>query len=235
MFTLPVYRTGASYTLRPSKIIGLGMNYREHLKEVTKAQISEKAFEEPPEPILFAKTPNVLVGPEEPVLIPAILARYDFNPPRIDYEAELAIIIKDTCKNVPENEAWDHIYGFTCMNDVSQRDVQRTDKSGWFRGKCFDTFGPVGPQIVLKEDLRDAQNLRIECRLNGKIVQSGSTADMIFPLPVIISFISHNLTLNAGDIIATGTPSGVGPLAEGDVVEVEVEKIGVLRNPVRAE
>ena len=235
MLSLPVYKTGASYTIQPSKIIALGMNYREHLKEVTKAQISDKAIEEPPEPILFAKTPNVLVGPDQPILIPAILSRYDFNPPRIDYEAELAIIIKDTCRNVPEKEAWDHIYGFTCMNDVSQRDLQRLDKSGWFRGKSFDTFGPVGPQIVLKEDLPDAQNLRIECRLNGKLVQSASTADMIFDIAAMISFITHNFTLNAGDIIASGTPSGVGPIAAGDVVEVEVEKIGILRNPVRAE
>ena len=235
MFSLPVYKTGAVYKLQPSKIIALGMNYRDHIKEVTKAQISDKAIPEPPEPILFAKTPNVLVGPDDPILIPAILARYDFRPPRIDYEAELAVIIKDTCKNVPEKEAWDHIYGFTCMNDISQRDLQRTDKSGWFRGKSFDTFGPIGPRIVLKEDLPDAQNLHIECRLNGKVVQSGSTADMIFTIPVIISFISHNFTLNAGDIIATGTPSGVGPIAEGDLVEVEIEKIGVLRNPVRAE
>jgi 2-keto-4-pentenoate hydratase/2-oxohepta-3-ene-1,7-dioic acid hydratase in catechol pathway len=235
VISLPVYKTQTLYTIQPSKIIALGMNYREHVKESLAAQISNTALEEPPEPILFVKTPNVLVGPDDPILIPAILSQYNFSPPRIDYEAELAFIIKDNCKNVPEEEAYTHIYGFTCMNDVSQRDLQRSDKSGWFRGKCFDTFGPVGPQIVLKEDIGDAQNLSIECRLNGKLVQSSNTGAMIFSIPAMLSFISRNLTLCAGDIIATGTPSGVGPLAAGDVVEVEIEKIGVLRNKVKAE
>jgi 2-keto-4-pentenoate hydratase/2-oxohepta-3-ene-1,7-dioic acid hydratase in catechol pathway len=113
--------------------------------------------------------------------------------------------------------------------------VQRTDKSGWFRGKSFDTFCPVGPQIVLTPDIGDPQNLRIECRLNGKRVQSSNTGAMIFSIPVLFAFISRNFTLNAGDLILTGTPSGVGPVQPGDVVEVEIEKIGILRNPVQAE
>ena len=234
MITLPVYKTGDKYTIRPSKIIALGLNYVEHIKESTE-DAANKSVEIPPEPILFAKTPNVLIGPEEPILIPAFISSYDFKPPRTDYEAELALIVKDTCKNVPEDKVWDYIYGFTCMNDVSQRNIQLSDKSGWFRGKSFDTFGPIGPQIVLTKDLPDVQKLHIECRVNGKVMQSASTADMIFSISATISFISRNLTLNAGDIIMTGTPSGVGPLSAGDVVEVEVEKIGVLRNPVKAE
>jgi 2-keto-4-pentenoate hydratase/2-oxohepta-3-ene-1,7-dioic acid hydratase in catechol pathway len=235
VIALPVYKTDASYTLQPSKIIALGMNYREHVQEIKSVQINYVAAEEPREPILFAKTPNTLVGPERPVLIPSILSRYDFAPARTDYEAELAFIVKDECRNVPEAQAYEHIYGFTCANDISQRDIQRTDKSGWFRGKSFDTFCPVGPRIVLAGDIGDAGNLRIECRLNGKTVQSSTTGAMIFSIPVMFAFISRNFTLNAGDLVLTGTPSGVGPLKPGDVVEVEIEKIGVLRNPVQAE
>jgi 2-keto-4-pentenoate hydratase/2-oxohepta-3-ene-1,7-dioic acid hydratase in catechol pathway len=235
VISLPVYKTNTLYTVNPSKIIALGLNYREHVAESVKAQFTAVPIEEPTEPILFAKTPNVLAGPGSPILIPAILSRYDFKPARIDYEAELAFIISDTCKNVPEAEAYNHIYGFTCMNDVSQRDLQKAEKAGWFRGKSFDTFGPIGSRIVLKEDIGDAQNLHIECRLNGKVVQSSNTSAMIFSIPEILSFISHNITLNAGDIIMTGTPSGVGPLHAGDLVEIEIEKIGVLRNAVRYE
>lgn len=235
MITLPVYKADAAYTLQPSKIIALGMNYREHVKEIRRAQISDTAIEEPKEPILFAKTPNTLIGPDEPVLIPSILSRYAFSPGRTDYEAELAFIVKDKCRNVPEEQAYRHIYGFTCANDISQRDIQRTDKSGWFRGKCFDTFCPIGPRIVLTQDIGDAGNLSIECRLNGKVVQSSNTGAMIFSIPAIFAFISRNFTLDAGDLVLTGTPSGVGPLQPGDVVEVEIEKIGVLRSPVQAE
>ncbi len=118
------------------------------------------------------------------------------------------------------------------MNDVSQRNVQTGDRSGWYRGKSFDTFGPIGPVVVLAEDIGDPQNLKIQCRLNGKVTQSSNTSFMIFPIPEILSFVSHNFTLEPGDIIMTGTPSGVSPLRHGDVVEVEIEKIGVLSNPV---
>jgi 2-keto-4-pentenoate hydratase/2-oxohepta-3-ene-1,7-dioic acid hydratase in catechol pathway len=235
VITLPVYKTNINYPVTPSKIIALGMNYREHVQEIQSARISDSSIEEPAEPILFAKTPNTLIGPDEPVLIPAILSQYSFAPGRTDYEAELALIVKDDCRNVPGEEVYKHIYGFTCANDISQRDIQRTDKSGWFRGKCFDTFCPVGPQIVLTGDIGDAGNLHIECRLNGKRVQSSTTASMIFSIPALFAFISRNLTLNAGDLILTGTPSGVGPVQPGDVVEVEIEKIGVLRSPVKAE
>jgi 2-keto-4-pentenoate hydratase/2-oxohepta-3-ene-1,7-dioic acid hydratase in catechol pathway len=129
----------------------------------------------------------------------------------------------------------DHILGFTCFNDISQRNLQKGDKAGWYRGKSLDTFGPIGPVIVTPEDIGDPQNLDIECRLNGKVVQNSNTRHMIFKIPEILTFISRNFTLEAGDIIITGTPSGVGPLKDGDLLEVEIENIGILTNPVKAE
>ncbi len=235
MVVLPVHNTKILYTIQPSKIIALGLNYLDHVKESVSAQFTQVQPEVPTEPVLFAKTPNVLIGPGDPIMVPAILSRYRFEPPRIDYEAELAFIVKNKCRNIPPSEAYDNIYGFTCMNDVSQRNIQSSDKSGWFRGKSFDTFGPVGPQVVLMKDIGDPQNLEIRCRLNGAVVQSGNTRDMIFPIKELFSFITHNFTLYPGDLVLTGTPSGVGPIRAGDVVEVEIEKIGILRNPVKAE
>lgn len=235
MVSLPVYNTKILYTIQPSKIIALGLNYLEHVKESVSAQFTQVQPEVPSEPVLFAKTPNVLVGPGDPIMIPAILSRYKFDPPRIDYEAELAFIVKNQSRNVPPEEAYDNIYGFTCMNDVSQRNIQSTDKAGWFRGKSFDSFGPIGPQIVLMKDIGDPQNLDIQCRLNGEVVQSGNTREMLFSIKDLFSFITYNMTLYPGDIVVTGTPSGVGPIQAGDVVEVEIEKIGILRNPVKNE
>jgi 2-keto-4-pentenoate hydratase/2-oxohepta-3-ene-1,7-dioic acid hydratase in catechol pathway len=189
----------------------------------------------PSEPVLFAKTPNVLVGPEEPVILPAFLQEYGFADCRTDYEAELAIIIGRQMKNIAAEQAVDHILGYTCFNDISQRNLQRGDKSGWFRGKSLDTFGPIGPVIVPPDALGDPQNLRIRCRLNGRTVQDGNTREMIFKIPELMAFVSKNFTMEPGDIIITGTPSGVGPLTDGDLVEVEIERIGTLRNPIRAE
>ena len=154
---------------------------------------------------------------------------------RTDYEAELAFIINQSCKNVPAEQAYEYIYGFTCFNDISQRNLQNSEKAGWFRGKSLDTFGPVGPCIVLAEDIGDAQNLDISCRLNGKVVQNSNTKQMIFKIPEIVAFISKNFTLEKGDLIITGTPAGVGALKGGDVVEVEIENIGILKNEVQEE
>jgi 2-keto-4-pentenoate hydratase/2-oxohepta-3-ene-1,7-dioic acid hydratase in catechol pathway len=232
MVELPIAGTDETYKVNPSKIIALGLNYDEHVKESVFLESRNYKPERPKEPVLFPKTPNVLIGPEAPILLPAFLKDYDFEDLRNDYEAELAIVIKDRCKNVPADEAYDHVYGYTCMNDVSQRNFQTTDKSGWFRGKSLDTFGPVGPRIVKHEDIGDPHALKISCRLNGETVQSASTGDMIFRIPEIIAFVSRHFTLEAGDLIATGTPSGVGRIHGGDVVEIEIEKIGVLRNPV---
>ncbi len=223
---------GKAYRLSPSKIIALGLNYREHIAESQSVKVQGFSAEEPREPVLFPKTPNVLVGPEEPIVIPAFLKDYGFEDPRVDYEAELAFVVRDRCRHVAAKEAWGHILGFTCFNDVSQRNLQRSDPSGWWRGKSLDTFGPAGPRIVSREELGDPQNLAIRCKLNGKVVQESNTSRMIFTIPVILAFVSRCLTLMPGDLISTGTPSGVGPLRHGDVVEVEVEGIGTLRNPV---
>ncbi len=232
--TLPM-TDGTAVTLRPSKIIALGLNYLEHIRESGSVNVQNFTDEVPEEPVLFAKTPNVLIGPGETIILPALIEHYHFDEPRTDYEGELALIIRDRIRNVSEEEALDHILGFTCFNDVSQRNFQRSDKSGWFRGKSLDTFGPIGPVIVGPAKIGDPQNLRIRTRLNGRLVQEASTSQMIFPIPAIIAFVSANFTLEPGDIISTGTPSGVGPLTDGDVVEVEIENIGILRNPVRAE
>ena len=232
MVELPVSDGKTVYVVNPSKIIALGLNYRDHIAESHSVNVKGFTTEVPEEPILFPKTPNVLIGPDEPIVIPAFLKDYGFEDPRTDYEAELAVIIKEKCRNVSPAEAMRFVLGYTCMNDVSQRNLQTGDRSGWFRGKSLDTFGPIGPRVVLAEDLGDPQNLRIQCRLNGKTVQDSNTRHMIFPVAETIAFISKNFTLMPGDIISTGTPSGVGRLKHGDVVEIEIEKIGVLRNPV---
>ncbi|MFW5711784.1 MAG: fumarylacetoacetate hydrolase family protein [bacterium] len=232
MVELPIAGSSEKYTVNPSKIIALGLNYDDHVKESVFLNTKGLALERPSEPVLFAKTPNVLIGPGQPIVIPAYLKEYDFEDIRVDYEAELCIIIKDSCKNVPQAEALDHVYGYTCMNDVSQRNFQTTDKSGWFRGKSLDSFGPVGPQVVRQADIGDVQKLRISCRLNGETVQDSNTEMMIFSIPEIVAFVSRHFTLQPGDLIATGTPKGVGRIHHGDVVEIEIEKIGTLRNPV---
>jgi 2-keto-4-pentenoate hydratase/2-oxohepta-3-ene-1,7-dioic acid hydratase in catechol pathway len=216
----------------PSKIIALGMNYRDHIAENSTLQVRGFDGQVPTEPVLFPKTPNVLVGPGEPIVIPAFLRQYNFPEPRVDYEAELAVLVADRCKDVPVEQVWEHILGFTCFNDVSQRNIQNSDRGGWFRGKSFDTFGPIGPRVVPLAAIGDPQDLAIRCRLNGRVVQDSSTRYMIFSVAETFAFISRNFTLEEGDIIATGTPSGVGPLRHGDVVEVEVDGIGFLRNPV---
>jgi 2-keto-4-pentenoate hydratase/2-oxohepta-3-ene-1,7-dioic acid hydratase in catechol pathway len=226
---------GELVEIRPSKIIALGLNYLEHIKESQSVNVQNFTDEIPTEPVLFSKTPNVLIGPGEPVILPSFLNDYGFDVCRTDYEAELAIIIKDRIKNVGENEALEHVRGFTCFNDISQRNLQRTDKSGWFRGKSLDTFGPIGPVIVLPEAIGDPQCLDICCRLNGEVVQQSNTKHMIFTIPQIIAFVSRNFTMEPGDVIITGTPSGVGPIKHGDLVEVEIEKIGTLVNPVQKE
>jgi len=230
---LPIKNRTDFYTIKPQKIIALGLNYQDHIQEVDSLQVKSINQKLPEEPILFSKTPNVLIGPEESIIIPSILKGYKFENLRTDYEAELAFIIKKRCKNVQVDKAYDYIYGFTCMNDVSQRNLQNADISGWYRGKSFDTFGPVGPCVVLTEDIGDAQNLNIKCRLNSKIVQDSNTKHMIFKIPEIVAFVSKNFTLEKGDLITTGTPAGVGAIKDGDIVEIEIENIGVLINPVQ--
>ncbi len=231
---LPVKNKG-EYTVRPDKIICLGLNYLEHIKESGSVNVQNFINEIPVEPVLFAKTPNVLISGGEPIILPAMLNSYNFDNCRTDYEGELAIIIKNRIKDIPKDEILSHVLGFTCFNDVSQRNFQRNDKSGWFRGKSLDTFGPIGPVIVTPEDIGDPQNLSIRTKLNNRVVQDSNTGKMIFSIPEIISFVCRNFTLEPGDIISTGTPGGVGPLQAGDVVEIEIEGIGILRNPVSVE
>ncbi|MGC9195901.1 MAG: fumarylacetoacetate hydrolase family protein [Syntrophobacteraceae bacterium] len=232
MVVLPVFGKSRPYEARPSKIIALGLNYHSHIAESHSVKVSGFTEEVPREPLLFPKTPNVLAGPGEPIVIPAFLLDYGFEDLRTDYEAELAVVIGKQCKNIKAEEAFDYIFGYTCMNDVSQRNIQSGDRSGWFRGKSLDTFGPIGPRIVPREKIADPNSLRIQCRLNGKTVQDASTAQMIFRIDYLLEFISKNFTLMPGDIIATGTPGGVGRIRHGDIVEVEIEKIGILSNPV---
>ena len=220
-------------TINPSKIIAVGLNYVDHVKE--SKVYDNKPLELPKEPVLFAKTPNVLIGPGEPILIPRHIKEYKFPDERVDHECELAIIIGKKGRHIPQENAFEYVLGYTCFNDVSQRNIQKSDASGWFRGKSFDTFGPIGPVIVTHRDIGDPQSLNISCRVNGAIKQTANTGDMIFSIPVLISYISKQFTLEEGDIIATGTPSGVSPLAPGDIVEVEIEKIGILKNPVKQE
>ena len=234
MVVLPVRGSDRSYELRPQKIVAVGLNYREHVDE--SPTILTRPTDRPvtpQEPILFAKTPNVLVGPGEPIVVPSsLIARYGFPEPRTDFEAELAVVIGKRCKGVEPERALDYVLGYACFNDVSQRNIQNIDRSGWFRGKSFDSFGPIGPALVPRDQVADPGDLAIECRLNGKVVQRSRTSAMIFGVRELISYISKNLTLEPGDIIATGTPSGVGAIKAGDLVEVEIEGIGVLSNPV---
>lgn len=230
---LPV-SDGSNYEVKPTKIVALGLNYVEHIKE-SQSVLKKDVDTIPEEPILFPKTPNVLIGPNQPVVIPSFLEDYGFENCRTDHEAELAIIMRDRCKNVAEADALSHIFGYSCFNDVSQRNLQKGDKSGWYRGKSLDTFGPIGPKVVLPEDIGDPQNLNIECRVNDKVMQQSNTRHMIFKIPQIIAFVSKMFTLEKGDIIVTGTPSGVSPVLPGDVVEVEIENIGILKNRIESE
>jgi len=207
----------------PDKILCLGVNYREHAAEAQQ--------ELPAVPMFFAKFRNSLIGPSSPILLPRVSTQ-------IDYEGELAVIIGSRCKEVSEQEALQYVAGYSIMNDVSARDIQ-LQTSQWTAGKALDTFGPMGPGMVLASDIPDPQTLMLTTRVNGQVVQHESTANMIFSVTTSIAFLSSLMTLEPGDIIATGTPSGVGfkrtpPLflQEGDVVEVEIERIGSIRNPV---
>lgn len=206
-----------------SKIVCVGLNYRDHAEESGQPV--------PETPILFSKFSNSIVGHGTPIRVPA-----DVTQP--DYEAELAVVIGRQAHRVRESEALDHVLGYTCLNDVSARDFQFSDGQ-WVRGKSLDTFCPIGPWIVTTEEIPDPQNLSISCVLNGETVQDSSTEQMVFSVAELVTFISRWITLEPGDVIATGTPPGVGfarqpPrfLADGDVVDVEVEGIGRLTNSV---
>ena len=233
MIYLPLAGSSKLITVNPTKIIAVGLNYRDHVKE--SKVYDDNIKDVPKEPVLFAKTPNVLIGPGKTIFLPAHVREYNFPDARVDPEAELAVIIGKRGRHIPKEKAYSYVLGYTCFNDVSQRNIQKSDTSGWFRGKSFDTFGPVGPVVVSHNDIGDPQSLDLSCKINGVVKQSANTRDMIFPVAVLISYISRQFTLEEGDIIATGTPAGVSPIVPGDIVEVEIEKIGILKNAVAAE
>jgi 2-keto-4-pentenoate hydratase/2-oxohepta-3-ene-1,7-dioic acid hydratase in catechol pathway len=208
------------------KIICVGRNYAEHAAELG---------DTPPEaPLLFGKFTNTLIGPGEPIVLPR-------EATHVDAEAELAVEIGVRGRRIPEADALAHIRGYRCANDLSARNIQYTEAQ-WTRAKGFDTFCPLGTELVPVSELGDGSGLRVVQRLNGEVFQDGNTNDLLFPVPFLVAYISNTFTLEPGDLILTGTPPGVGwarepkvPLAPGDVVEVEVEGIGTLSNPVVAE
>lgn len=199
----------------PGKIIGIGQNYRAHAAEMGKGI--------PEEPLMFLKPPSAIGFDGAPIERPS---GYE----RVDYEGELGVVIGKRAQRVSRANALDFVRGFTCVNDVTVRDLQKKDGQ-WTRAKGFDTFCPIGPRVVPG---LDPTNLRITTRVNGVVKQDSSTSDMIFDVATLIEFVSRHMTLEPGDLITTGTPSGVGNLNVGDVVEVEIAGIGVLRNPVIA-
>lgn len=212
--------------LRPGKIVAIGLNYADHVREAR--------TEPPPRPLVFAKFPSAVIGPEEAIEIDAELAE------RVDWEVELAVVIGRRMRRVSEQRALDHVFGYTIANDVSARDVQFADGQ-WVRGKSLDTFCPLGPTIVTADEIPDPQVLRLRTRVNGETMQDSSTREMIFGVAELLAFCSRSFTLDPGDLLLSGTPWGCGEfmsprrsLRAGDVVEAEVERIGVLGNPVIA-
>lgn len=198
----------------PSKIVAVGLNYRSHAEEMGVAL--------PQEPVLFLKPPSAVVGPWDDVVYPRMAQR-------VDYEAELAVVIGRRAKAVSPAEAGGYIWGYTCGNDVTARDLQKKDGQ-WTRSKGFDTFCPLGPWIIT--DLPDPNRVNLSCRVNGQTRQTGNTSDLIFDVAALVSFISHVMTLEPGDVVLTGTPAGISPVQAGDEMEIEIEGIGVLKNRV---
>ncbi|QEG38573.1 fumarylacetoacetate hydrolase family protein [Roseimaritima ulvae] len=207
----------------PEKVVCVGLNYRDHAIE-TGAEI-------PSEPVVFNKFPSALIGPGDTIELPA-------ESKRVDYEAELVVVIGKTARHVSEDEAMEYVFGYCCGNDVSARDWQKGTPGGqWLLGKTFDTFAPLGPYLVHKSVVPDPGKLRVQLRLNGETMQDSTTEQLIFSIPQVIAHITQVVTLRPGDVIYTGTPPGVGDartppvyLSAGDVCEVEIEGLGILRN-----
>ncbi|MBW3533627.1 MAG: fumarylacetoacetate hydrolase family protein [Gemmatimonadetes bacterium] len=202
---------------RPSKILCVGKNYTAHAAEM--------GGEVPPEPLLFFKPPSALIGHGDAIVVPAGVGR-------VDYEGEIAVIVGRRARRIREEDAWSHLSHVVPLNDVTARDLQRTDDQ-WARAKGFDTFCAVGRPAPL--DAVDVDALSVTTRVNGEERQRGRASDMAYPIPFLLAFASRIMTLEPGDILTTGTPDGIGPLQPGDVVEVEIPGVGVLRNPVVAE
>lgn len=212
--------------LRPATIVAIGLNYLDHIRET--------GMERPARPLVFSKLRSSVIGPEEPIRIPTAITR------EVDWEVELAVIVGSEARDVSEEEALEHVFGYTAANDVSARDLQFSDGQ-WIRGKSLDTFCPLGPAVVTPEEFGDPQRAGLWTRVNGETLQDSDTAEMLFGVRELIAFCSRSFTLLPGDVLLTGTPWGCGAfmqppryLQDGDVVEAEVEGIGVLRNPVEA-
>jgi len=202
----------------PSKIVAVGRNYAEHAAEFGNVV--------PDEPLLFFKPPSAVIGPGASILLPP-------QSERVEHEAELCLVIGRRCRRVSVDEAWSYVLGVTCGNDVTARDIQRQDRQ-WTRGKGFDTSAPLGPWIVTGLSAETVSNLSIRCEVNSTCRQNGRTKDMVYTPSELVSYISEMITLEPGDVVMTGTPAGVGPLEPGDLVEVTIEAIGTLINPVEA-
>ena len=212
---MPVPELGPGLA-RPGKIICVGRNYRDHAEEMDNPV--------PERPLLFQKPVSAVIGPGEPIRLPG-------ESDEVEHEAEIGVVVGRRLSRADEEEARAAVAGVTCVNDVTARDLQRTE-SQWARAKGFDSFCPVGPRLHALRDPDAWRELKVRCRVNGEERQSGRAADMTFGLPAVLSYVSRAITLEPGDLVATGTPSGVGPLRPGDRVEVEVSGVGVLRNPV---
>jgi 2-keto-4-pentenoate hydratase/2-oxohepta-3-ene-1,7-dioic acid hydratase in catechol pathway len=211
---------------RPGKVIAVGLNYKDHAAEA-KVPV-------PTVPVLFTKFTTCLIASESPIIIPTGITQ-------VDWEAELAVVIGKRASRVSQAEAFDYVSGYTCMNDVTDREAQSKDGQ-WVRSKSYDTFGPIGPRIVSPSEIGNPHNLKIEARLNGKTMQTSNTSNLIFGIDYLIAYISRTITLEPGDVITTGTPHGVGTfynppifMKPGDEIEIEIEKIGILRNRLVAE
>lgn len=205
------------------KIVCLGRNYEAHARE--------SGYEAPTEPIIFVKTKSTIIGPEEKIILPR-------GAGRVDHEIELAVLIGKKASRIPKEEAFDYVAGYTIFNDVTARAMQKEDieaRKPWYRSKNFDTFGPMGPCVVTRNEIGIPIELDLRLRINGEIRQQSNTRNMIFDIPALIEYISQWITLEPGDLISTGTPEGISELHSGDVVEAEISKIGVLRNFVKSD
>jgi 2-keto-4-pentenoate hydratase/2-oxohepta-3-ene-1,7-dioic acid hydratase in catechol pathway len=202
--------------LRPTKIVCVGRNYAEHARELGNVV--------PDRPLLFLKPPSALIGPDAAIVLPQ-------ESTRVEHEGEIGVVLGMRLRKAREEDALAAAAGIVCVNDVTARDLQKSDAQ-WTRAKGFDTFCPAGPAVVTLERLPVWRDLEVICRVNGVERQHGHASDMIFGIPFLLAYVSHVMTLEPGDLVLTGSPSGVGPLAPGDVVEVEIPGVGVLRNPV---
>ncbi len=203
--------------LRPSKVVCIGLNYQHHADEMNKTV--------PDEPLMFLKPPTAVLAPGRPIQLPP-------ESKEVHHEGELAVVIGRKARLIGPEDASKHILGYTCANDVTARDIQRREQR-YTRGKGFDTFCPLGPNIVTADVFEPGEHA-LTCRVNGEEKQNSTLDDFIFEIPYVVSFVSHVMTLLPGDVVLTGTPMGVGPIVDGDVVEVEVDGIGVLRSPVES-